>query len=131
MALTVRVAGINMPGEKRLIVAMTRIYGIGEPTARKVAAACNVGDNPKVKDLTEDQIEAIRSFVDANLTVEGDSRLVVSRNIKRLKEIGSYRGTRHSLNLPLRGQRTKTNARTKRGKRVTVGSGRHKSPDKT
>jgi small subunit ribosomal protein S13 len=127
----VRIAGVNLENDKRLANALSSIYGIGPTTAQKVIASCKIQGDPKVKELTDDEVERIRGFIDSSLSVEGDARLVVSRNIKRLKDIGTYRGVRHGLGLPVRGQRTKTNSRTKRGKRVTVGSGRKKAAAKT
>lgn len=127
----VRIAGINLNNDKRIAVALTAVYGIGATKAKEILLACKLSANPKVKELTEAEVEQIRTYVDKKLSVEGDARLIVSQNIKRLKDIATYRGTRHSHGLPVRGQRTKTNSRTKRGKRVTVGSGRKKSAEKT
>lgn len=127
----VRIAGINLENDKRIAIALTAIYGIGPTTADRIIAETKIDGNPKVKELTDDEVERIRTFIDKGLAVEGDARLMVSRNIKRLKDIGTYRGARHSANLPVRGQRTKTNSRTKRGKRVTMGSGRKKPSAKT
>ncbi len=126
-----RVAGTNIPNEKRVEVALTYIYGIGEVRAKQILQAISVDPNTRVKDLTEDQLSKIREYVDTNYVVEADLSREVTGNIKRLKEIKAYRGLRHSAKLPVRGQRTKTNARTKRGKRVTVGSGRIKAAAKT
>ncbi len=127
----VRIAGINLNSDKRILTALTDIYGIGPTTAKNIVSSCAIKEDPKIKDLTEDEVERLRAYIDKNITVEGDARLAITRNIKRLKDINSYRGTRHALNLPVRGQRTKTNSRTKRGKRVTVGSGRKKPAAKT
>ncbi|HHP50899.1 MAG TPA: 30S ribosomal protein S13 [Moorella mulderi] len=121
-----RIAGVDLPKDKRIEVALTYIYGIGRPTAKKILAATNVNPDTKVKDLTEDEISRLRSYIDQNLTVEGDLRREVALNIRRLIEIGCYRGIRHRLGLPVRGQRTRTNARTRKGPRKTVGSGKRK-----
>ncbi len=127
----VRIAGINLNNDKRIATALTAIYGIGPTTASKILEACKIINNPKAKELTEDEIEKLRAYIDKNISVESDAKILVSRNIKRLRDIGTYRGARHAAGLPARGQRTKTNARTKRGKRVTMGSGRKKSAAKT
>lgn len=127
----VRIAGINLDNDKRITRALTGVYGIGLTTAQKIVAGCKITGDPKTKDLSEPDVEKIRAFVDKNVRVEGDARVVISRNIKRLRDIGSFRGTRHNLHLPVRGQRTKTNARTRKGPRVTMGSGRKKAADKT
>jgi small subunit ribosomal protein S13 len=127
----IRIAGINLDNDKRITTALTDIYGIGITTAGQIVRECHITNNPKTKDLTEGEVEKLRTYIDKNLTVESDARLVVNRNIKRLKDIGTYRGIRHAAGLPVRGQRTKTNARIKRGKKMTVGSGRKKSADKT
>jgi len=127
-----RIAGVNIPTEKRVEVALTYIYGIGPTRSQKLLAQANVSPDVRVKDLTEGEVARIREIVEKNFKVEGDLRREVSQNISRLKEVGSYRGTRHKLGLPVHGQRTKTNSRTKRGgKRVTVGSGRKKASAKT
>jgi small subunit ribosomal protein S13 len=127
----VRIAGINLNNEKRITAALLAIYGIGPTTAESIVRVVDIKNNPKVKDLTDVEIEKLRSYIDKKVTVESDARVIVTRNIKRLREIGTYRGSRHTANLPARGQRTRTNARTKRGKRVTVGSGRKKAAEKT
>jgi small subunit ribosomal protein S13 len=119
-----RVAGINLPNEKRIEIGLTYLYGIGLSLSQKVLAELKISPNTRVKDMTEADLEKIRQYISKNYRVEGDLRSEISQNIKRLKEISAYRGVRHSKNLPVRGQRTKTNARTKRGKKVTVGSGR-------
>lgn len=126
-----RIAGTNIPSDKRVEISLTYIYGIGLTTSQKILDKLNIDRNTRVKDLNENELTSIREYIDQNLTVEADLSRVVSGNIKRLKEIGSYRGSRHKASLPARGQRTKTNARTKRGKRVTVGSGRKKAAAKT
>ncbi len=126
-----RIAGVNIPNDKRVEIALTYIYGIGLTTSQKILATTGINPNTRVKDLTESEVIKLREEIDKNLTVEGDLQRVVSQSISRLKEINSYRGLRHKNNLPARGQRTKTNARTKRGKKVTAGSGRKKAASKT
>ncbi len=126
-----RIAGINIPNEKRAEAALSFIYGIGPSNVKGILEQAKIKHNPRMKDLSEDELERIRQIVDKNYKVEGDLRQEVSNNIKRLKEISSYRGVRHTRNLPAHGQRTRTNARTKRGKRVTVGSGRKAPAQKT
>lgn len=126
-----RIAGTNIPTEKRLEVALTYIYGIGLKTSQNMLKNLNVDGNQRVKDVPESDLTKIREYIDKNLTVEADLSRTVSGNIKRLKEIKAYRGLRHSAGLPSRGQRTKTNARTKRGKKVTMGSGKKKAAAKT
>jgi small subunit ribosomal protein S13 len=121
-----RIAGVDIPREKRVIISLTYIHGIGPATASKVVAAANVSPDARVRDLTEDEVTRIREIVDKRYRVEGDVRREVSMNIKRLMEIGAYRGVRHRRNLPSRGQRTKTNARQRRGSRRTVGVRRKK-----
>ena len=121
-----RIAGIDIPREKRVEVALTYVYGIGLPTSQKVLAQANVNADTRVRDLTEEQVNRLRDIVDRRYTVEGDLRREVALNIKRLQEIGSYRGLRHRRNLPVRGQRTKTNARQRRGPKKTVGVRRKK-----
>ncbi len=126
-----RIAGTNIPSEKRLEIALTYIYGIGLKTSQAMLKNLNVDGNQRVKDVPESDLAKIREYTDKNLIVEADLSRTVTGNIKRLKEIKSYRGLRHSAGLPSRGQRTKTNARTKRGKKVTMGSGKKKSSAKT
>ena len=126
-----RIAGVNVPDAKRVEIALTYIYGIGTTTSQKILAETKVSPDTRVKDLSEPEISKLREFIDKNLRVEGDLQREVSLNIKRLKEINSYRGLRHKANLPVHGQRTKTNARTKRGRKITMGSGRKKSAAKT
>ena len=121
-----RIAGVNLPREKRLEVALTYIYGIGPSTARKVASELGLSPDEKVRDLTDDEITKLRGYIDANLGVEGDLRRERSQNVKRLQEIGSYRGIRHRRGLPVNGQRTKTNGRTRKGPKKTVGRGKKK-----
>jgi len=121
-----RIAGVDIPREKRVIVSLTYIHGIGPATAAKVITAAGVSPDARVRDLTEDEVTRIRDIIDKRYRVEGDVRREVSMNIKRLMEIGAYRGVRHRRNLPARGQRTKTNARQRRGSRRTVGVRRKK-----
>jgi small subunit ribosomal protein S13 len=116
-----RIAGIDIPREKRVEVALTYIYGIGPSTSQKLLVQANVNPDTRVRDLTDDQVGRLREIIDRRYKIEGDLRREVALNIKRLQEIGSYRGTRHRRNLPARGQRTKTNARQRRGARRTVG----------
>lgn len=126
-----RIAGTNIPNEKRVEIALTYIYGIGISQSKNILENVKIDPNTRVKELTEPQISQIREYIDKNLKVEAELSREVSGNIKRLKDIKAYRGLRHIAKLPLRGQRTKTNARTKRGKKVTVGSGRKKAAAKT
>src|SRR5947209_15908673 len=119
-----RIAGIDIPREKRVEIALTYIYGLGLPTSQKILAQANVNPDTRVRDLTEDQVNRLREIIDRRHKVEGDLRREVALNIKRLVEIGSYRGLRHRRNLPARGQRTKTNARTRKGPKKTVGRGK-------
>ena len=127
-----RIAGINIPNEKRIEAALPYIYGVGLTLSRKILVATKVDPNKRTKDLSEEELNLLRDYIDKNFKVEGSLRQQVLVNIKRLKEIGSYRGTRHIRSLPVRGQRTKTNSRTRHGNvRRTAGSGRKKSSDKT
>ncbi|HZT15921.1 MAG TPA: 30S ribosomal protein S13 [Gaiellaceae bacterium] len=119
-----RIAGVNLPNQKRLEIGLTYIYGIGQPTAQKICAALGLSPDTKVRDLTEDEVAKLRDYIDANEQVEGDLRRERTQSIKRLQEIGSYRGLRHRRNLPVHGQRTKTNARTRKGPKKTVGRGK-------
>jgi small subunit ribosomal protein S13 len=121
-----RIAGIDIPREKRVEIALTYIFGIGLPTSQKILAQANVNPDTRVRDLTEEQVNRLRDIIDRRHKVEGDLRREVALNIKRLQEIGSYRGLRHRRNLPVRGQRTKTNARARRGPKKTVGVRRKK-----
>ena len=115
-----RIAGIDLPREKRVEIALTYIFGIGRKSANDILKLANVDPDTRVKDLTEDQEAALRDVIDKNYTIEGDLRREVALNIKRLTEIGCYRGMRHRRGLPVRGQRTKTNARTRKGPKRTV-----------
>ena len=119
-----RIAGVNLPNQKRLEIGLTYIFGIGQSRAQKICSALGLSPDTKVRDLTEDEVAKLRDYIDANEQVEGDLRRERTQAIKRLQEIGSYRGLRHRRNLPLRGQRTKTNARTRKGPKKTVGRGK-------
>ena len=121
-----RIAGVDIPREKRVEISLTYIFGIGLPTSQKVLAQANINPDTRVRDLTEEQVNRLRELIDRRYKVEGDLRREVALNIKRLIEIGSYRGMRHRRNLPVRGQRTKTNARQRRGPKKTVGVRRKK-----
>jgi len=121
-----RISGIDIPREKRVEVSLTYIYGIGLPTSQKILAQANINPDTRVRDLTDDQVNRLREIIDRRYKVEGDLRREVALNIKRLQEIGSYRGLRHRRNLPVRGQRTKTNARQRRRPKRTVGVRRKK-----
>jgi small subunit ribosomal protein S13 len=122
-----RIAGVNLPREKRLEVGLTYIYGIGRSKAHEIADALGLSLDTKVRDLTDEEITNLRNYIDGNLQVEGDLRRERSQAIKRLGEIGSYRGIRHRRGLPVDGQRTKTNARTRKGPKKTVGRGKKKT----
>lgn len=124
-----RIAGVDVPREKRVEIGLTYIYGIGPTTSRQILQKTQINPDTRVRDLTEDEVQRVREVIDREIRVEGDLRREVALNIKRLTEIGSYRGLRHRRNLPVRGQRTKTNARTKRGARKTV-AGRRKATSK-
>ena len=119
-----RIAGVNLPNQKRLEIGLTYIYGIGHSTAQKICKELELDPNEKVKDLTDDEVTKLRGYIDTNLEVEGDLRRERSQAIKRLSEIGCYRGLRHRRGLPVHGQRTKTNARTRKGPKKTVGRGK-------
>ena len=121
-----RIAGVDIPREKRVEISLTYIFGIGLPTSQKILAQANINPDTRVRDLTEEQVNRLRELIDRRYKVEGDLRREVALNIKRLIEIGSYRGMRHRRNLPARGQRTKTNARQRRGPKKTVGVRRKK-----
>lgn len=117
-----RIAGVDIPSDKRVEVSLTYIYGVGRSAANKILARAEVNAETRVKDLTEQEISRIREVLEGNYVVEGDLRRDVSMNIKRLMDIGTYRGLRHRRGLPVRGQRTRTNARSRKGPRRTVGS---------
>jgi small subunit ribosomal protein S13 len=121
-----RIAGVDIPREKRVEIALTYIYGVGLSSSQKILKQTSINPDTRVRDLTEDQVNRLREVIDRTFKVEGDLRREVALNIKRLIEIGSYRGLRHRRNLPVRGQRTKTNARQRRGPKRTVGARRKK-----
>ena len=125
-----RIAGVDLPRQKHISIGLTYIYGIGQPTARKVCAELGLSPDEKVKDLTDEEVTKLREYIDGSLQVEGDLRRERQQAIKRLTEIGAYRGVRHRRGLPVNGQRTKTNARTRKGPKKTVGRGK-KAPTKT
>jgi small subunit ribosomal protein S13 len=117
-----RIAGVNIPDNKRVEIGLTYIYGVGRSAAKKILAETQINPDTKVKDLSEEDVTQIRGLIEKNFRVEGELKRIVSENIKRLKQIGSYRGMRHQKGLPVRGQRTRTNARTRKGKKKTIGS---------
>jgi len=126
-----RIEGVDLPREKRVEIGLTYLYGVGRTTARRMLVATGVSPETRVRDLTEDEITRLRDFISSNYKVEGDLRREVQMNIKRLVDIGSYRGLRHRRNLPVRGQRTRTNARTRKGPKKTVaGRGRRRGAKK-
>jgi small subunit ribosomal protein S13 len=130
--MVVRIAGLVLPQEKRIEIALAYLYGIGRSQANKILASAKISPDTRTKNLTEDEINKLREIIEKNYKVEGDLKRDVFSNIKRLKEIGSYRGMRHARGLPARGQRTKTNSRTVRGNiRRTMGSGRKPAGQKT
>jgi len=125
-----RIEGVDLPRNKRVVIALTYIYGIGNTTSKKLLADANIDESIRVQDLTEEQVQRLRELINP-IPTEGDLRRQIAMNIKRLSEIGSYRGLRHRRSLPLRGQRTRTNARTRRGVRKTVpGRGRRRGATK-
>ncbi|WP_294154924.1 30S ribosomal protein S13 [uncultured Clostridium sp.] len=115
-----RIAGVDLPREKRVEIGLTYIYGVGLSTSQKILATTGINPDTRIKDLSEEEVNEIRTYINKNLTVEGDLRRDVALNIKRLIEIGSYRGIRHRRGLPVRGQKTKTNARTRKGPKKTI-----------
>jgi small subunit ribosomal protein S13 len=119
-----RIAGVNLPTQKRLEIGLTYIYGIGRSTAQKVVKELELDPDQKIRDLTDEEVTKLRNYIDGELEVEGDLRRDRAQAIKRLTEIGSYRGIRHRRGLPVRGQRTKTNGRTRKGPKKTVGRGK-------
>jgi small subunit ribosomal protein S13 len=121
-----RIAGVDLPRDKRVEVALTYIFGVGLPRAQQALAATKVNSDTRVRDLTEEEVTRLRDYIDRNYKVEGDLRRDIAMDIRRLVEIGSYRGLRHKKNLPVRGQRTRTNARTRKGPKRTVGSGKRR-----
>lgn len=126
-----RIANVTVPTEKQVQISLTYIYGIGPKFAANILAATGIDPTTRVKDLTEAELKKLRDEIDSNYTVEGDLQRVVAGNVKRLKDIQAYRGIRHKNNLPSRGQRTRTNGRTRRGKRVAVGGSQPKAASKT
>ncbi|MCA9348546.1 30S ribosomal protein S13 [Candidatus Saccharibacteria bacterium] len=126
-----RISGVTIPTEKQVHIALTYVYGIGQKHSNDILETAKVERTTRVKNLTDDEISRIQEVINTNYTVEGELQRVVVGNIKRLRDIKSYRGDRHARNLPSRGQRTKTNARTRRGKKVTVGGTTKKAPSKT
>ena len=121
-----RIAGVNLPREKRVEIGLTYIFGIGRSSSQSVLQSLEIDRDTKVRDLTEEEVSKLRGYIDQNLMVEGDLRRERSQNVKRLMEIGCYRGLRHRRGLPVHGQRTKTNARTRKGPKKTVGKQRKK-----
>ena len=126
-----RISGVTIPSDKQVWVALTYVFGIGPTSSKKILALAKVEETARVKDLTDAEVSRIQDVINADYVVEGELQRVVSGNIKRLKDINAYRGLRHKANLPSRGQRTKTNARTRRGKKVTVGGTAKKVASKT
>src|SRR5574344_925299 len=126
-----RIANVVIPSEKQVQIALRYIFGIGPKHSAQILAATKIDPTKRVKDLTEDELKKIRDEIDANFTVEGDLQRIVAGNVKRLKDIQTYRGERHKKNLPSRGQRTRTNGRTRRGKRIAVGGAQPKAASKT
>ena len=124
-----RIAGVDLPRDKRVEIALTYIYGIGLSRSHEILAATGVNPDTRVKDLADEQVTALRAHIDSSYQIEGDLRRLETMNIKRLADIGTYRGRRHRLGLPVRGQRTRTNARTRRGKRLSI-AGKKKPPAK-
>ena len=119
-----RIAGVNLPNQKRLEIGLTYIYGIGQPTAHQICAALGLSPDTKIRDLTDEEVTKLQRYIDEQYQVEGDLRRERQQAIKRLTEIGAYRGLRHRRGLPVNGQRTKTNARTRKGPKKTVGRGK-------
>lgn len=127
-----RILGVNIPDNKKIIYSLAYIYGIGQSLAKKIIIKSNLNPDKRAKDLTSEELNKLKECVEKECKIEGDLKRIIQSNIKRLKEIGAYRGYRHSRGLPVRGQRTKTNSRTRRGNvRKTMGSGRKKSAEKT
>jgi len=126
-----RIAGVVIPAEKQVLVALTYIYGIGPKFASTILAAASIEPTTRVKDLTEAEEQRLREIIDRDYTVEGDLQRLVTNNIKRLKDINAYRGLRHKAGLPVNGQRTRTNARTRKGRAIAVGGSQPKSASKT
>jgi small subunit ribosomal protein S13 len=124
-----RISGIDLPRDKRVEIALTYLYGIGLTRSQEVLSATGVNPDTRVKDLSDEDVAKLRAYIETNYQIEGDLRRLEAMNIKRLTDIGTYRGRRHRMGLPVRGQRTRTNARTRRGRRVTV-AGKKKAPGK-
>jgi small subunit ribosomal protein S13 len=124
-----RIAGIDLPRDKRVEIALTYLYGVGLTRSHEVLSATGVNPDTRVKDLSDEDVAKLRAYIETNYQIEGDLRRLEAMNIKRLTDIGTYRGRRHRMGLPVRGQRTRTNARTRRGRRVTV-AGKKKAPGK-
>ncbi len=130
--MAIRISGVTLPDQKRIEIALTHIYGVGRPLSNRILSAAKIDPNTKAKELTVTEEQALREYIEKNIRVEGELKRDVAMNIKRHKDIGTYRGTRHSKNLPVRGQRTRTNSRTVRGNvRRTAGSGRKAAAEKT
>ena len=123
-----RIAGVNLPNQKRLEVGLTYIFGIGRSTAQQIASELGISQDTKIRDLTDDEVTKLRNYIDDKVTVEGDLRRDRQQAVKRLGEIGAYRGVRHRRGLPVNGQRTKTNARTRKGVKKTIGRGKKAKP---
>lgn len=126
-----RIAGVVIPADKQVHIALTYVYGIGKKRSRDILAAANIEPTTRVKDLTEAEENRLREIIDRDYTVEGDLQRLVTNNIKRLKDINAYRGLRHKMGLPVNGQRTRTNARTRKGRAVAVGGAQPKAASKT
>lgn len=126
-----RISGVTIPVEKQIQYALRYVYGVGPTRAAEILDECNIEPTVRVKDMNDTELTKIRDYIGENFVVEGELQRIVATNIKRLKDIGSYRGLRHKANLPSRGQRTKTNARTRRGRKVAVGGAQPKSATKT
>jgi len=126
-----RISGVTIPDGKQVWVALTYVYGIGPTTSKKILDAAKVEPTVRVKDMTDAEVARIQDEINTNYTIEGELQRIVTGNIKRLRDVNAYRGLRHKANLPSRGQRTRTNARTRRGKKITVGGTARKAPSKT
>lgn len=127
-----RIAGVNLPNEKRIVIALTYIFGVGDNISKKILEQVSIDPNVRTKDLKEDEVNRLREVIEKTYKIEGELKRERLLNVKRLKEVGAYRGVRHSMGLPCRGQRTKSNTRTVRGNvRKTMGSGRRPSAQKT
>jgi len=130
--MPVRISGINLPDDKRIVIALTSLYGVGQSLSARILQELKISEDVRVPDLTAGEEKSLRDYIEKNISVEGDLRREVAQNIRHLKDVGSYRGLRHMRNLPVRGQRTRTNTRTVRGNvRRTAGSGRKMAGGKT